>query len=159
MTTQDQNDILYEHVYTSEVETIVLPKISKENCQDFSRLGTSISSYSRILACKINKIRSNLVIFCSYYPCSHENQTIANKGSILLQINLIKIITIYNVQKKNRKKGAILPKETMKGMNHKRKAITASSRQLLQTRENVCKFSCVMQNTYIHNLLQDTEIS
>jgi hypothetical protein len=87
MTTQDQNDILYEHVYTSEDETFVLQKISKPE-----------SSYSRILACKINKITSNLVIFFSYYPCSHENQTMANKGSILLQINLIKIITIYNVQ-------------------------------------------------------------
>jgi hypothetical protein len=30
MTTQDQNGILYEHVYTSEVETFVLQKISKE---------------------------------------------------------------------------------------------------------------------------------
>jgi hypothetical protein len=44
---QDQNDILYEHVYTSEVATFVLQKIRKENSQDFSQFGTCI-----LLICK-----------------------------------------------------------------------------------------------------------
>jgi hypothetical protein len=42
MTTQDQNDILHEHVYASEVETFVLQKISKEKQSRLLRLGTCI---------------------------------------------------------------------------------------------------------------------
>jgi hypothetical protein len=78
MTTQDQNDILHEHVYASEVETFVLQKISKEKQSRLLEVGHMHSTnlqtrkHSRILACKINKIRSNLVLFCSYYPRSHE---------------------------------------------------------------------------------------
>jgi hypothetical protein len=80
-------------------------KSARKNSKDFSRLGTCIllicqpgSSYSRILVCMVNKIRSNVVIFYSYYPCFHKNQTTTYKGSIVLQINLIRIITIDNVQ-------------------------------------------------------------
>jgi hypothetical protein len=39
MTSQDQNDIVYEHDYTSEVETFVLPKISKDKLSRLLAVG------------------------------------------------------------------------------------------------------------------------
>jgi hypothetical protein len=39
---QDQNDILYEHVYTSEVATVVLEKLEEKNSYEFLLFGTCI---------------------------------------------------------------------------------------------------------------------